>query len=138
MNNRIKRLRRDLEGLGFEYDHDASSERRGVAAYRHANDPDQVLRISQHMSDSGCTAVWKKAQQIAGLSTSGSTSPASIKERARITREQEKAERVKAAVAANMRAAEAERRRRAQDNAERAERNRRSIEDLMQPGYGKW
>ena len=137
MNNRIKRLLRDLEGIGFEYDHDASSQRRQVNAYRHANDPEQILRVSEHMSDSGCTAVWKKAQQIAGLSTSGSTSPASIKERARIRRAAERAEHEKQLRAREERAAEKERETHSRSGAVNADRRRGEIEDLMQPGYGR-
>lgn len=135
MNNRIKRLRRDIEGLGFTYDDDASSQRRQMHAYRHANDPDQILRVSEHMSDSGCTAVWKKAQQIAGLSTTG-TSASSIKERARIKREAEKRQREEQARARDARAAAAERRGRSWDQVEQAERARQSIESLMQNNYG--
>lgn len=136
MNNRIKRLRRDIEGLGFEYDHDASSARRQMHAYRHANDPEQVLRVSEHMSDSGCTAVWKKAQQIAGLSTTGA-SASSIKERARIRREAEKTQREEEQRARDARAAAADRRSAAADIAEARERDRRDIEGLMQNGYGR-
>lgn len=136
-NNRIKRLRRDLEGIGFEYDPDASSQRRQVAAYRHANDPDTVLRVSDHMSDSGCTAVWKKAQAIAGLSTSGPTSPATIKERARIRREAERAERDKEARAREARARQVADEQARRDLIELRERQLRDIQGLMQPGYGR-
>lgn len=136
-NNRVKRFMRDLEGLGFVPDHEASSARKGRHVYRHPNDREQALRVSEQMSDSGITMVRRKAEQIAGLSTSGDTTPSSIKERARIKKRSEKERRDAETQARNERAARAEAVYREREAIELSKRREREMRDLMNPGYGR-
>lgn len=135
-NNRVKRLIRDVEGLGFNYDHDASSPRNGRRVYRHPNAPDEVVRVQDAMSDSGVTMVWRKAQQIAGLSTTGSA-PSSIRERARVKRASEKERRAAEARAREERAQKADAAAAERQRIRDLEQREREMRELMNPGFGR-
>ena len=62
MNNHAKRCMKTLEALGFQRDHEAKTKGR---AYRHPNQPDQVLKVFDAMTDTTITAVIRKANKIA-------------------------------------------------------------------------
>lgn len=134
MNHRSKRLMRDLEAIGFQRDHDAKCS--GIA-YRHPNEPETIVKVHETMSDCGRTAVWRLAEKIADAARSGSPVPQSIKERAQITRQKDKSQRQREDEARRARAEAAEREREKQDRLEAADRHRREVESLMQPGRGR-
>lgn len=141
-NNRIKRLLKDVEGLGFVYDGDASSRRNQIHAFWHPNatpggegSRERPLRVPEHMSDNGITDCRKRAQKIAGLSTSGPATPNKEMHRAFRKAERQKAERERRAREQRAREAEREHDRRvaAQKSAEREA----EIASLMRPGNGR-
>lgn len=136
-NNRVKRFIKDLEGLGFNYDNDASSPRNGRRVYRHPASPDEVIRVADGMSDSGITMVRRKAEQIAGLTTRENTAPASIRERARIKKSAERERRDAETAARNERASRAEAAHREREAIRAVDRHDREMRDLMNTGFGK-
>jgi len=134
MNNHAKRLVRELEALGFRRDHDARTSGR---AYVHPNQPDQVIKVFDHMSDTTITAAKRKANKIADTGWSGPRMPSSIKERARIKKASAKAKREAEAKAREERAQAKEAEYIKRRVAEETARKRREIENLMRPGYGR-
>ena len=134
MNNHARRLMRDLEALGFNRDYEAKT--RGFA-YRHPNQPDQVIKVFDAMTDNTITAALRKANKIADTGWSGPRQQQTIKERAAITlrRESRKREAERAAVEERARKAEAEHE--ARERIRRDEKRRREIAELMRPGNGR-
>lgn len=92
MNNHAKRLCTHLEALDFRRDYDAEDKTTARRVYRHANDPEQAIKVFDHMSDNTITSQRKLADKIVGLGTSGPDAP-TIKERARIHRRQQQTQR---------------------------------------------
>lgn len=135
MNHHAKRYMRDLESLGFERDHEYEG-RHGVA-YRHPNDPTQVLKVFDAMTDNSITAGLRKANKIAETGWAGPRQPQTIRERATITRRKESVKRRKEREAVEARAKKAEAEYEARQRAERAEAQRREMSGLMRPGYGR-
>lgn len=135
MNNHAKRLVRELETLGFRRDYDDPSKNGRV--YRHPNDPSQVIKVFDAMSDNSITAATRKANKIAETGWSGPRMPSSIKERARVRRSGERAEREREARAREERAERAEREHEARLAVERAAQREAEIASLMQPGHGR-
>lgn len=135
MNHHAKRYMRDLESLGFERDH--TYEGRHGVAYRHPNDPTQVLKVFDAMTDNSITAGLRKANKIADTGWSGPRQPQTIKERATITRRRQTAQqkKIEAERAERAKKAEAEHEARQREARERAAY--RDISSLMQPGYGR-
>lgn len=134
MNNHAKRCMKTLEALGFQRDYDAKT--RGIA-YRHPNQPDQVLKVFDAMTDTTITAVIRKANKIAETGWSGPRQPETVKERARITRQKQKTARQRDDEARRERAVAAEREHLRRDLLAQEERARREFESLMQPGRGR-
>lgn len=134
MNNHAKRCMKTLEALGFQRDYEAKTKGR---AYRHPNQPDQMLKVFDAMDDSTITSVIRKANKIADTGWSGPRQPETIRERARIADTKKKSRRERDDEARQNRAADAEceyeSRQREIDVADR----RREIESLMQPGRGR-
>lgn len=135
MNKHAKRLRQELETLGFQRDHDHPSKKARV--YRHPNQPDQVIKVFDAMNDNSITAASRKANKIADTGWSGPRQPATIKERARVTRRRRTAYERKEQAERDARAAAAEREYERQQRARRAALRQREIRDLMQPGFGR-
>lgn len=131
MNNRSRRLCRDLEALGFVRDYDALTK--GIA-YRHPNQPNELVKVFDAMTDSGRTSVLRKANKIADTGWAGPREPQTIKERAEVTRRKEKTQRQREDEARQARAEAAEHEYAARERLLRAERRRRDIESLMRPG----
>lgn len=134
MNNHARRLMRDLEALGFERDWDART--RGFA-FRHPNQPDQVIKVFDAMTDNTITAALRKANKIADTGWSGPRMPQTIKERAKITRQRTKNQRQREDAARRERAEKAEREAQARDAILARERRDREIAALMRPGFGR-
>lgn len=141
MNGHAKRTIQTLEALDFQRDEDASS--RGVYVYFHANDPDAKVKVFAGLSEIAAKKIRNRADQIVGLASAGEAIPASIRENARIRRQNERAEErarrerhqrelAPFQAAADRRAAHI----RDTQAIARAERHRREIEDLMRPGRG--
>lgn len=105
MNNRSRRLCRDLEALGFYRD---ETHANGAVIYRHANDPEDFVKVQPGMSDNGRTAALRLANKIADTGWSGPNMSPTIKERATITRRKSKVEREREAAARRERAEAAE------------------------------
>lgn len=91
-NKRIRRLEEHLEACGFRRDHEAQVAYDGKA-WVHPNKPNDVIKTFPKMSDNSITALTKRAQKVADLSTSGDDAPLSIRERAQITRRKERTRR---------------------------------------------
>ena len=125
MNNRSKRVMKELEALGCYRDYDAISG--APVNYRHPNDPEQLFKVSDAMTDSARTFVIKRAKKVAGLGTSGSVKPQTIKERARIMRQEQKAHRQREAEERRKRAEQKEAQWAARE-AKRAAREARQAE----------
>jgi uncharacterized protein YaiL (DUF2058 family) len=134
MNNHARRLMRDLEALGFERDWEAQT--RGFA-FRHPNQPDQVIKVFDAMTDNTITAALRKANKIADTGWSGPRAPQTIKERAKITRQRTKSQRQREDDARRERAEKAEREAQARDAILARQRRDREIAELMRPGYGR-
>lgn len=134
MNNHAKRCMKTLEALGFQRDHEAKTKGR---AYRHPNQPDQLLKVFDAMTDTTITAVIRKANKIADTGWSGPRQPETIKERARITHAKHKNQRQRQDDARQDRAAEAEREYESRQREIDATKRRHEIESLMQPGRGR-
>ena len=135
MNHHARRLARDLEALGFNRAPDLDT--RTGQAWVHPNAPDEVLKVSDHMSDNGITAVTRKANRIADTGWAGPRNPATIRERATIRRRRETAHEAKVRAEREQRAAEAEAKHQAAQAARDSARRDREIRQLMQPGYGR-
>lgn len=133
-NHHARRLMRDLEALGFERDYEAQTK---GFAYRHANQPDQVIKVFDAMTDTTITAALRKANKIADTGWSGPRMPQTIKERATITRRSKKSQREKEDRARRERADAAEREYEARQAAARSARREREIADLMRHGFGR-
>lgn len=134
MNNHAKRLVKELETLGFRRDYDAKTRGR---AYRHPNQPDQIIKVFDAMSDTSITAAKRMANKIADTGWSGPRMPATIKERATIRRRKERAEQERQKAAVEARAAEAERIAEVEARVRREDARRHEIESLMMPGRGR-
>lgn len=135
MNNHAKRLKRELETLGFRRDFDDPS--RNGHVYRHPNDTTQAIKVFPKMTDTSITAAIRKANKIADTGWSGPRMPATIKERARVTKSRERQARDREQQAREQRAAAAEREHDAQVAAARSVSREQEIASLMQPGYGR-
>lgn len=104
-NHHARRLARDLEALGFQRDYEAKTK--GMA-YRHPNQPDEVIKVFDAMTDNTITAALRMANKIADTGWSGPRMPQTIKERAAITRRKQKTQRQREDQARAERAAKAE------------------------------
>lgn len=133
-NHHARRLMRDLQALGFERDYEAKT--RGFA-FRHPNQPDQVIKVFDAMTDNTITAALRLANKIADTGWSGPRQPQSIKERATITRRRESKRRESERAAVAARAAKAEAEHEARERERREDQERRYIADLMRPGNGR-
>ncbi len=134
MNHHAKRYMRDLECLGFVRDYDAQTK--GIA-YRHPNDPEQILKVFDAMTDNSITSGIRKANKIADTGWSGPAKPASIKERANVTRRKDTQAQKREAEAVQQRADAKEREIEQQDRLTSRDREMRNIGSLMQPGHGR-
>lgn len=126
-----------LEALGFEREDDAFG-RTDRRIYRHSYEPATRLTVYSGATEAACSAVRAKAEQIAGLGTSKSAR-AAVNERKKAKRAKRSRERgaLRRIEEARREATEAAARElraiRAQENAER---NQREIQSLMMPGRG--
>lgn len=137
MNGHCRRAIQTLDALGFTREDRAN----GKAVWTHANAPEVELKTWAGMAELASRAVIDKARQVAGLSTSGHQTTATLRETARIKRQdakrkeaakagREAAERARYEAAAQQRKAERE----AARDLERAAARRREIARLMMPG----
>ena len=132
MKGHVKRAIEVLESVGFELDTEASHH--GTRVYRHANSPDEPLKIFSGASEPACITVMRKAQKIADTGWSGPAMPRTIGERIIELRRQKKIANDAAKRAYSERAARAEERYRDWRAVEAADSHRRQIERLMMPG----
>ena len=142
MNGHAKRAKETIEALGFTYDSDASKY--GKSVYRHVNSPEEVVKVWGGMAEGAARAATEKAKQIAGLSTAGPKTTATLREVARIKRQDAKAKKLvqeareareRAEIEAALLAKKAERERAAL--LRERERETSAVASLMQPGYGR-
>lgn len=132
MKGHVKRAIELLESVGFELDTDASHF--GNRVYRHANSPDEPLKIFSGASEPACITVMHKAQRIADTGWSGPAMPRTIGERNREQKAQKK-RRVQREIREHAeRGAKAEEHYQSWQAIEAADRHRREIERLMMPG----
>jgi cell fate (sporulation/competence/biofilm development) regulator YlbF (YheA/YmcA/DUF963 family) len=89
-----------LEALGFTRDEDRSTREKSV--WTHPADPGQPIRVYVGLKEDAATVKIRRAEQIAGLATTGDGSD-TIKDRARIRRQADARKRV-AEIAAHDRA----------------------------------
>lgn len=137
MKSHAKRAIKHLEALGFRRDETASNPHKGKYVFRHPNAPERPVKVFAGETDSTSTSVMRLGDQIAGISTSGPTMPASIKERVRIKQANSKAQRE---AERRARAARAEKAEQAHIEAEQllaAQRHERDLRALMNPGFGR-
>ena len=130
MNNHSKRLMKDLEALGFVRDDEARTK--GIA-YRHPNQPTEIVKVFDAMSDGGRTAALRMANKIADTGWSGPRMPTAVKERAAISRRKAKTQRQRDDEARRARAEQKEREVAAHELLVSHIRQSREIESLMQP-----
>lgn len=96
MTPAARRCHERLEAMGFVRDVDRSNRERSV--WSHPNDPGQQIRVYVGIKEDAATLKLRRAEQIAGLSTSGDGAD-TIKDRARIRRQQDARKRVAAKLA---------------------------------------
>lgn len=137
MKSHAKRAIKHLEALGFTQDDAASNPRKGKYVYRHANDPSRPVKVFAGETDTTSTSVMRLADQIAGISTSGPTMPASIRERVRVKQANSKAQREAERRASAARAEKAELAHIDAEKARLAQQHERELRDLMNPGFGQ-
>lgn len=135
MNHHARRLARDLEALGFNRAPDRDT--RTGRAWTHPKAPDDVIKVTDHMTDNAITFIRKKAERISDASTAGTRAPLTIKERAIIRRRRETAHEARVRAEREARAAEAEARHQANEAARQRALRDREIRDLMMPGHGR-
>lgn len=136
MNNHAKRLCTHLEALDFRRDYEAEERTSARRVYRHANHPEQAIKVFDVMSDNTITSQRKLADKIVGLGSSGPAAP-TIKERARIHRRKQTLQDQRDELARRERAAKAEAEHAKRVAASRADAKRRELQDLMRPGFGR-
>lgn len=137
MNNHAKRLCKDVESLDFWRDYDAEEKTKARRVYRHSNDPSQAIKVFDQMSDNSITAAVRKANKIAETGWSGPRQPQTIKERATMHRRKERTKRQRDDEARRERAEKAEAEFQVRQKVSQRLKQRREIEDLMRPGYGR-
>ena len=96
MTPAARRCHERLEAMGFVRDVDRSNRERSV--WSHPNDPGQQIRIFVGIKEDAATLKLRRAEQIAGLATTGDGSD-TIKDRARIRRQADARKRVAAKLA---------------------------------------
>lgn len=96
MTPAARRCHEHLEALGFAKDDDRSTREKSV--WTHPNDPGQQIRVFVGIKEDAATLKLRRAELIAGLSTSGDGAD-TIKDRARIRRQQDARRRVAAKLA---------------------------------------
>lgn len=136
MNNHAKRLCTHLETLDFRRDYKAEETSKARRIYRHANNPEQAIKVHDQMSDGTITAARRLADKIVGLGSSGPSAP-TIKERARIARRKQTQQQKRDDEARRARAEAAEVEHAKRVAAARADAHRREMSALMMPGNGR-
>lgn len=137
INGHAKRTIEVLEGLGFEFE----GYHEGKRTYRHPIAPDKPIRVHGGISEVAARKLRNAATEIAGYGIAGERIPASIKDNARVKRQDAKAkDRARVEREARDREpferAATERKARIEDSQRlaAADRRRREIEALMRPG----
>lgn len=91
MTPAARRCHEHLEALGFTRDVDRSTREKSV--WTHPADPGQPIRVYAGIKEDAATVKIRRAEQIAGLATTGDGSD-TIKDRARIRRQADARKRV--------------------------------------------
>lgn len=137
MNNHAKRLCTALETIDFRRDYEAEKKTNARRVYRHANDMAQAVKVFDCMNDSSITMALRLANKIADTGWSGPRQPATIKERATVTRRKMSTQLKREQAAIEQRARDAEAKHEAQERERIADQRRREFGSLMQPGRGR-
>lgn len=132
MNGHAKRAIKMLEALDFRVDGERSSK--GEKYYWHPNQPDQSVKVYAGLSEAASKAVQQKANKIADTGWSGPAMPSSIKERARVKKQDEQRQKNAELEARRERARRAEAEYNRREKVRLADRRVREISSLMQPG----
>ncbi len=137
INGHAKRTIQVLEGLGYEF----ARFHEGKREYIHPNAPDKPIRVHGGISEVAAKRLRNAATEVAGYGVAGERIPASIKDNARVKRQNAKAEERgrlerEARDREPFERAAADRRARMDEaiRIEAALRRRRDIEELMMPG----
>lgn len=136
MKRYIRETHEVLEGLGFARHHDPFG-RRDRVTYSHHYEPETRIQVYVGATEAACKAIQARAQQIAGLGTSGTGLPKTVGERKAEQREKRSRGRARLgreAIARQQRAEKAEREFQQKRAIAQADTHRREIEDLMRPG----
>ena len=132
MNGHAKRAIKMLEALDFRIDDERSIK--GERYYWHPNQPDQRLKVYAGLSEAASKAIQQKANKIADTGWSGPAIPTSVKERARIKKQDTKRREAAEREARRKRAEAAEERYQRNQRLRAADDRMREIQSLMQPG----
>lgn len=138
MKRYVRETHQLLEGLGFVR-HEDPFGRHDRVTYSHHYEPETRIQVYVGATENACKAIQARAQQIAGLGTSGAALPKTVGERKSAQREKRsrgRARQNREAIARQQRAEKAEREYQHKRAISQADAHRREIEDLMRPGRG--
>lgn len=138
MRGHVKRTLEVLESLGFTRHDDPFGRRKWSFSHAFQPEDEPSLKVWEGQSEAACIAVQQKAHAIAATGTSGPKMPKNAGRRSR-----RNPAPTGPTVMELARQDRNERRKELRANATQAqhlsaaERHRREIEDLMQPGHGR-
>lgn len=135
MNGHAKRAIKMLEALDFRIDEERTSK--GERYYWHPNQPDQSVKVYAGLSEAASKAIQQKANRIADTGWPGPAIPTSVKERARVKKQDAKRHEAAEREARRKRAEVAEERYKRNQRLRAADDRMREIQSLMQPGAGR-
>lgn len=133
MNGHARRTVETVLTLGFT---EGLKDLAGKRVFTHPNQPDTKIKIWSGISEGAARTTVDRARLIAGLSTIG-LPPVHERERARMKRRDDRAQREAEQRAAEARAVAAGARRAQRARAFAEDCRAREIAALMQPGYGR-
>ena len=139
MNGHARRCMDAIKELGFEFDdYITNRHANGKSYFTHANAPDQPLSVYGKMNEMVARVVVDRARQIAGLGTVGAKrNTQAIKDRRRSEMLTKKEREARVRDETERRADEIGEQRRRMEAIVRSERDRKILDDLMRPGYGR-